>query len=217
MSEAARLREEIAEAGHRMVSLGLTHGATGNISARLSDGTALITPTGVSLGRIDPAQICHLDASGGYLSGAKPTKELPLHQAFYETRGARTGAVVHLHSTHSVGLSVLPDVDPDDVLPPITAYSVMQLGRVKLVPYYRPGDPEMGNAIRGLAGRRSAVLLANHGPVIAGKDLMAACNAMEELEATARLVFLTRGMQPRLLTGDQVTDLVRHFNVEWDA
>jgi ribulose-5-phosphate 4-epimerase/fuculose-1-phosphate aldolase len=141
---------------------------------------------------------------------------MPLHSAFYETRGDRTGAVVHLHSTHSVALSMLPDTDPESVLPPLTAYSIMRLGRVKLLPYFRPGDPAMGEAVKSLAGRRSAVLLANHGPVVAGKDLAAAVYAMEELEETAKLALLTRGANPIGLTTEQIRDVVQHFDVDWD-
>jgi ribulose-5-phosphate 4-epimerase/fuculose-1-phosphate aldolase len=125
------------------------------------------------------------------------------------------GAVVHLHATHSVALSMLPDTDPENVLPPLTAYSIMRLGRVKLLPYFRPGDPAMGDAVRGLAGRRSAVLLANHGPVVAGKDLDAAVYATEELEETARLALLTRGCNPVMLTDAQVRDVVTTFEVDW--
>jgi ribulose-5-phosphate 4-epimerase/fuculose-1-phosphate aldolase len=141
---------------------------------------------------------------------------MPLHAAFYETRGARTGAVVHLHSTHAVALSMLPETDPEDMLPPLTPYAVMRLGRVRLLPYFRPGDPAMGDAVRGLAGKRSAVVLANHGPVVAGKDLEAAVYAMEELEETAKLALLLRGASPRLLTGPQIRDLVDTFDIEWD-
>jgi 3-dehydro-4-phosphotetronate decarboxylase len=148
------------------------------------------------------------------VSGDQPTKEMALHAAFYETR-AGVGAVVHLHSTHSVALSMLPETDPENALPPLTAYSVMRLGRVKLLPYFRPGDPAMGEAVRGLAGRRSAVLLANHGPVVAGKDLEAAVYATEELEETARLALLTRGCNPRMLTDAQVRDIVTTFEVDW--
>ncbi len=168
------------------------------------------------MGRLDPARLSHFDASGRLIGGDAPTKEMPLHAAFYDTRGARTGAVVHLHSSHSVALSVLPDTDPEDMLPPITAYGIMKLGRVKLLPYFMPGDAAMGDAIRGLAGKRSAVVLANHGPVVAGKDLEAAVYAMEELEETAKLTLLTRGMNPVLLNDAQIGALVRKFNVEWD-
>ena len=216
MSVESRLREEICRFARSIFERGLTNGSSGNISARLPDGGFLVTPTGSSFGDLDPARLSRLDPSGAFLGGDKPTKELPLHAAFYETRGARAGAVVHLHSTYSVAVSMLPDTDPDWVLPPLTAYSVMRLGKVKLLPYIRPGDPMMGEAVRGLAGKRSAVLLANHGPVVAGKDLEAAVYAVEELEQTARLMLLTRGHRPKLLDDAQVRDLVEHFDIEWE-
>ena len=216
MSEEAQLRESICSMAKSMFDRGLTGGASGNISARLSDGGLLVSPTGSSFGALDPAELSHFDAGMQLIGGKPPTKEMPLHAAFYETRGAKTGAVVHLHSTHSVALSVLPEVDPDNVFPPITAYSVMRLGKVKLLPYFMPGDPAMGDAVRGLVGKRSAVLLAHHGPVVAGKDLQAAVYAMEELEETARLTLLTRGMNPKLLSDAEVQGLVRKFDVEWD-
>ncbi|MCL4163609.1 UNVERIFIED_CONTAM: hypothetical protein GTU68_027685, partial [Idotea baltica] len=186
-----------------MFDRGLTHGSTGNISVRLSDGSLMVTPTGSSMGTLDPARISHLSADGALLSGDAPTKEMPLHAAFYETRHG-TGAVVHLHSCHSVALSLLPEIDPDNVLPPLTAYGIMQLGKVQLLPFFVPGDPAMGEAVRGLAGRRSAVLLANHGPVVAGRDLDAAVFATEELEATARLALLLRGTAATSLNDQQV-------------
>ncbi|MDH4989397.1 aldolase [Aquamicrobium lusatiense] len=216
MSEEARLRETICAMARSIFDRGLTGGASGNISARLSDGRLLVTPTGSSLGTLDPGRLSLLDAQGRLISGDAPTKEMPLHSAFYETRGAKSGAIVHLHSTHSVALSMLPETDPDNALPPLTPYSVMRLGKVKLLPYFRPGDAAIGEAIRGLAGKRSAVLLANHGPVVAAKDLEAALYAMEELEETARLALLTRGMSPRMLTPAQVRDIVDHFNIEWE-
>lgn len=216
MSPEARLREEICRTARSLFDRGLTHGSTGNISARLPDGGLLVTPTGSSFGRLDPARLARFDAEGRHVEGDAPTKEMPLHAAFYETRGS-AGAVVHLHSCHSVAWSLLPDIDPDDLLPPLTAYSVMLLGRVKLLPFFVPGDPAMGDAIRGVAGRRSAVMLAHHGPVVAGKTLEAASNAIEELEATARLALLTRGLAPRPLAPDEVAQVVRRFDVEWDG
>lgn len=214
MSEEAKLREDICILAKSMFDRGLTCGASGNISARLSDGTVLITPTGRALGFLDPARISHMDADFRLLSGDPPTKETPLHSAFYETRTG-TGAVVHLHSTHSVALSMLPGTDPESVLPPLTPYSIIRVGRVKLLPFFLPGDPAMGDAVRGLAGKRSAVLLANHGPVVAGRDLWAAVFAMEELEETAKLALLTQGLQPKGLSPDDVTAVVRTFDVDW--
>jgi 3-dehydro-4-phosphotetronate decarboxylase len=216
MSEEAKLREDICLMAKSLFDRGLTAGASGNISARLSDGGLLVTPTGSSFGRLDPARLSLFDAKGVLIGGDKPTKEMPLHQAFYETRPAKTGAVVHLHSCHSVALSLLPEVDPDNMLPPLTAYSIMRLGKVKLLPYFMPGDPAMGDAIRGLAGKRSAVMLAHHGPVVAGKDLEAAVYAIEELEETAKLALLTRGANPAMLSAAEIGGLVRKFDVEWD-
>lgn len=215
MSEEARLREMICMLAKSLFDRGLTGGSTGNISARTSDGGLLVSPTGTSFGRLDPARLSRFDAKGTLIDGDKPTKEMPLHTAFYDTRST-AGAVVHLHSCHSVALSMLPEVDADNFLPPLTPYGIMKLGRVKLLPFFMPGDPAMGQAVRGLAGKRSAVMLANHGPVVAGKDIEAACNAIEELEDTARLALLTRGMSPRMLSSDQVQALVTKFDVEWD-
>lgn len=216
MTAEARLREQLCALAASLFDRGLTPGASGNISARTEDGGLLVSPTGHCFGRLDPGRLSRLDAQGRLLGGDPPTKEMPLHSAFYETR-ARTGAVVHLHSTHSVALSMLPDTDPDNALPPLTPYAIMRLGRVKLLPVFLPGDPAMGQAVRGLAGKRSAVLLANHGPVVAGADPEAAVNAIEELEETAKLALLTRGLGPRLLDEAQVAAVVDRFDVEWDA
>ena len=174
MSAEARLREQVCIFAKSLYDRGLTPGASGNISARLDDGRLLVTPTGSCFGRLDPARLSVLGENRAHVEGDAPTKEVALHSAFYETRPAQTGAVVHLHSSHSVALSMLPDTDPEDMIPPLTAYGIMKLGKVKLLPYFMPGDPAMGDAIRGLAGKRSAVVLANHGPVVAGKDHEAA-------------------------------------------
>ncbi|MFD1196580.1 aldolase [Seohaeicola saemankumensis] len=211
----AKLREDICFWAASMFNRGLTGGASGNISVRTEDGGLLVTPTGVSLGRLDPANLSRFDAAGRHIGGDAPTKEMPLHAAFYETRKS-AGAVVHLHSTHSVALSMLPDTNPDNVLPPLTPYAVMRVGKVALLPFFLPGDAAMGDALRGLGGKRAAVLLANHGPVVASKDLEAAVFAMEELEETARLALLLRGHSPRALTQDQIDALVRKFDLEWD-
>lgn len=216
MSEATKLRETICLLAKSMYDRGLTAGSSGNISARLSDGRLLVTPTGSSFGRLDPQRLSLFDQEGRFLDGDPPTKEMPLHTAFYDTRGARAQAVVHLHSCHSVALSLLPDTDPDNMLPPLTAYSIIKLGRVKMLPYFMPGDPAIGAAIKGLAGKRSAVMLANHGPVVAARDLEAAVYAIEELEETARLALLTRGMRPNALTSAQILKVVEQFDVEWD-
>ena len=212
----SQLRETICLLAKSMFDRGLTGGSTGNISARTDDGGLLVSPTGTSFGRLDPGRLSRFDANGQHINGDAPTKEMPLHTAFYDTRST-AGAVVHLHSCHAVALSMMPDADADNFLPPLTPYGIMKLGKVKLLPFFLPGDPAMGDAVRGLAGKRSAVMLANHGPVVAGKDIEAACNAIEELEDTARLAMLTRGLSPQMLTEAEVKAVVDQFNVDWDA
>ena len=204
MNESS-LREQITLFGKSLFDRGLTMGSSGNISARVDDGW-LMTPTNACLGRLDPAAIAKIDDDGNHVAGDPPTKEAFLHRAVYgERNDAR--AVVHLHSTHSVAVSCLPDVDPRDVLPPLTAYYVMRVGTLPLVPYFPPGGAALAEAVRGLAGRHSAVLLANHGPVVAGKTLEAALYATEELEETAKLFLLLHGRNPRCLTEEQVAAL----------
>jgi 3-dehydro-4-phosphotetronate decarboxylase len=201
----ATLRDEMCRLGASLFARGLTFGSAGNISVRLDVGW-LMTPTNVSLGRLDPARLAKLDAAGNLVSGDAPTKETFLHRAMYEER-PQAGAVVHLHSTYSVAVSCLAEVDSADVLPPITAYYVMRVGRLPLVPYHPPGDKSLAEAVRRLAGKHHAVLLANHGPVVAGTSLDAAANAVEELEETAKLFLLLRGDKLRLLTAEQVAAL----------
>lgn len=216
MTPESALREQICLLAKSLFDRGLTGGSTGNISARTPDGGLLVSPTGTSFGRLDPGRLSRFDARRQLIDGDQPTKEMPLHTAFYETRST-AGAVVHLHSCHSVALSMMPDANPDNFLPPLTPYAIMKLGKVKLLPFFLPGDPAMGDAVRGLAGKRTAVMLANHGPVVAGADVEAACNAIEELEDTARLAMLTRGLSPRMLSSEDVQRVVTKFNVEWDT
>ncbi len=216
MSEESSLRELMCVLSKSLFDRGLTGGSSGNISARTPDGGLLVSPTGSCFGRLDPARLSRFDPDGNLIGGDKPTKEMPLHSAFYDTRPS-AGAVVHLHSYNSVALSMMPDADEDNFLPPLTPYGIMRLGKVKLLPFFLPGDSAMGEAIRALDGKRSAVMLANHGPVVAGKDVEAACNAIEEFEDTARLAMMTRSLNPRALSDAQVQSLVTKFNVEWDG
>ena len=208
MTETAT-RDAMALLARSLFERGYSVGSAGNISAAVDDGI-LITPTNSCLGFLDPAGIAKLDRHGRHLSGDKPSKEVFLHQAFYDTRPG-TGAVVHLHSTYATALSCLEDIDPDDAVPPLTPYVVMRVGRVKLLPYVRPGDPKMGEMIRALGGTHAAVLLANHGPTIAAVDLRTAVYASEELEETAKLVLMLRGLPTRRLNEKQVAELVRVF------
>lgn len=204
MTENQR-REQMCLHGKSLFDRGYTHGSTGNLSAKLDDGW-LLTPTNSCLGRLDPARLSKLSWDGKLLAGDAPSKESFLHLAMYEER-ASFGAVVHLHSSHSVAVSLLESVDSNDVLPALTAYYVMRIGRLPLVPYFKPGDMALANAVREVAKKHHALLLANHGPVVAGTSLNAAVDAVEELEETARIFLQVRGERLRTLTPQQVDEL----------
>lgn len=206
---AAEHRDAIARLGRSLFDRGLTHGSTGNLSIRTDDGY-LMTPTGSLLGSLDPARLSMLDAHGNHIGGDAPTKEALLHLAMYRQR-PRDRAVVHLHSTHSVAVSLLADVNPDDVLPPLTAYFVMRVGRLPLVPYFPPGDPALADVVAIAATRHHALLLANHGPVVSGMSLADAADVVEELEATARIWLLVRHERVRALTSEETSEIARRF------
>ena len=203
------VREDMARLCKSLFDRGFSVGTAGNVSVRLEDGI-LMTPTNVTLGDLVPERIAKIDLEGNHVAGDRPTKEVFLHQAFYETR-PQAGAVVHLHSTWATALSCLTDVSPDDCIPPLTPYVVMRVGAVKLVPYVKPGDPKSGELIRDLNGQYGAVLLGNHGPVVSGKDLFSAVCAAEELEETAKLLVALRGQKTKLLSEEEVAELQTTF------
>lgn len=212
MSAEDAARDAICRVGRSLAAKGLAPGTSGNISVRLADGW-LLTPTNAALGDLDPGRLTRLDGEGRVVSGDPPTKESFLHRAVYDVRPG-DGAVVHLHSTHAVAVSCLDPEhhhSPDSALPPITAYFVMRVGTLPLVPYFRPGDLRLAEAVRERARGHQAVLLANHGPVVAGTSLSAAVAAIEELEETAKLHLLLRGMRVRHLTDAQIRDIEQAF------
>ena len=208
MSER-ELRERIAMHGKSLFDRGLTAGSSGNISVRLPDGI-LVTPTNSCLGRVDPDRISKLDWDGALLEGDQPSKEAFLHMSVYRAR-PEEDAIVHLHSSYSVAVSCLSDIDKHNVLPPITAYYVMRVGMLPLIPYYAPGDDALAQAVERVARTSRAVLLANHGPVVAGKSLDAAVYATEELEETAKLFLMLRGQPTRFLNEQQCQELRERF------
>jgi 3-dehydro-4-phosphotetronate decarboxylase len=210
MTTTSRLRTEITRIGASLFDRGLTHGSTGNISCRLPDGGWLMTPTGSSLGNLDPERLSLLDADGRHIGGDKPTKEAMLHTAVYAARQS-AGAIVHLHSTHAVAVSCIHGIDGHNCLPPITAYYAMRIGALPLVPYFPPGDEGLAAAVGRMSETHHALLLANHGPVVAGSSLSAATDAIEELEETAKLFLMLRGEKLNSLTAQQVTELQRRF------
>jgi len=196
-----KTRDLIVQMAKSLFDRGLTFGSSGNISVRMEDGW-LMTPTGCSMGNIEPKKISKLDINGNLISGDPPTKESFLHLAMYEKR-PQDSAVVHLHSTHSVAVSCLDEVNPKNVLPPITAYYVMRIGTLPLIPYFPPGDIKLAKVVREMASEHHAVLLANHGPVVSGKSLQDAVYATEELEETAKLFLLLQGHKTRFLNSSE--------------
>lgn len=205
----SEIRREIVRLSKSLFERGYSVGTAGNISCLVDDGI-LITPTNSCLGYLDPDRIAKVSRDGQHVSGEKPSKEIFLHRAFYESRPS-AGAVVHLHSTYCTALSCLADTDPDDCIPPLTPYVVMRVGTVQLLPYTRPGDPATADLIAQLKGKFAAVLLANHGPVVTGRTLQSAVAAAEELEETAKLVVLLRSLPVRLLGDRDVSELKTYF------
>ena len=196
-----KTRDLIVQMAKSLFDRGLTFGSSGNISVRMEDGW-LMTPTGCSMGNIEPEKISKLDINGNLVSGDPATKESFLHLAMYEKR-PQDLAVVHLHSTHSVAVSCLDGINPKNVLPPITAYYVMRIGTLPLIPYFPPGDIKLAKVVREMASEHHAVLLANHGPVVSGKSLQDAVYATEELEETAKLFLLLQGHKTRFLNSSE--------------
>jgi ribulose-5-phosphate 4-epimerase/fuculose-1-phosphate aldolase len=214
MENENQIRLRIVQIGKSLYSRGLSPGSSGNISARLHDGW-LLTPTNSCLGELDPSALAKLDWEGNHLSGYKPSKEYFLHLAVYENR-RDAGAIIHLHSTYSAAVSCLEDLDPCSCIPPITPYFVMRVGRIPLIPYFRPGDKKLGKEVGKLSTGHAAVLLANHGPIVSAKDLDNAMYAIEELEETSKLMLLLNGRKVRTLNEDQIQELRETFGAQWD-
>ncbi len=215
MSEEKTLRERIVEIGQSLYRRGLSPGSSGNISVRLKDGW-LLTPTNSCLGELDPAGLSKLDWNGNLVSGGKPSKEYFLHLAMYQKR-QQSGAIVHLHSSHAAAISCLDGLNPESCIPPITPYFVMRVGKLPLIPYFRPGDKALAMEIAKHADKHAAVLLANHGPVVSGNDLDSAMYAIEELEETSKLMLLLHGQKIRTLDDSQIQELRETFGAQWES
>ena len=207
-TEEQKLREQFVEAGRSLYERGYATGSAGNMSLILPDGNVLTTPTGSCLGRLDPAGLSKVSFEGELISGPKATKEVRLHIAVYR-HNPEQKAVVHLHSTYATALSCLKDLDANDVIRPFTPYVVMRMNKVLLVPYHKPGSAELVAALDAVAAEHNAFLLANHGPITAGRDLTEAVNNAEELEATAKLYFVLGQDRARIryLSADEIKEL----------
>ena len=219
--DEAQLREELCRVGRSLFARGYVHGTTGNLSARAADGSVLITATDACLGELVPGALVKVDAAGN-ASGGRPSKTIALHRRIYDaTPEAR--AVIHTHSHHCVGLSLVapPDENRDDFVPPLTPYFVMKVGHVPLIAYRRPGDPSVGDRVAeaiATAAQRGApiraVMLSRLGPNVWHETPAAAMAVLEELEETARL-WREATTRPAPLTAAQIDELRSAFGARW--
>jgi ribulose-5-phosphate 4-epimerase/fuculose-1-phosphate aldolase len=196
---------ELCAAGRTLAGQGLTPGTSGNISLRI-DGGFVMSPTNAALAELVPERVSVLDARGEHAGGDAPTKERELHLALYERR-PDAQAIVHVHSTYAVALACLCEVDPDNVLLPLTPYALMRVGRLVLAPYARPGSRALVDRVAARAADSHAILLSNHGPIVAGPTLATAVAAICEIEEAAKVQLLVHGRDVRLLTAAEIAEL----------
>lgn len=206
-------RQDLVRYARSLFERGYSSGGAGNISLKLPDGTVLATPTNSSFGDLDPDTLSKVTLDGEHLGGDKASKEILMHLAIYRQR-PQCGAIVHLHSPWLTALSCLPGIDPTNALPPITPYYVMRVGKLPVVPYIRPGSPVIADEVEKLAAEHNAILLANHGPIISGKNIREAVFNAEELEETAKLYFILKPFGMNTLTEENVAELNLLFNMK---
>ncbi|MBF0785023.1 aldolase [Muribacter muris] len=197
---------QLVELAKSLFDRGYTVGGSGNLSVRLDENRILVTPTGSSLGRLDAERLSVLDMAGNVLGGDKPSKESVFHLAIYR-KNIACQAIVHLHSSYLTALSCLDNLDTENAIRPFTPYYVMRVGHLPVIPYYKPGDQRLAQALSERALSAKAFLLANHGIVVTGRDLVDAVDNAEELEETAKLAFILRGHSVRYLTEQDISEL----------
>lgn len=212
MNTENKIREEICFVGESLFRRGYTVGSSGNISARLDDGW-LITPTDACLGNLTPERIAKVNAQGEWISGDKPSKTLRLHQGIYQNN-AGANCVLHTHSTWLVLLTLAGVWSKEAILPPITPYQVMKVGRIPLIDYARPGAQTVAEHVAGLAAGVKGVMLERLGPVVWGATVSQASFILEELEETAKL-WVNGGANIAPLSDDAIRDLCNTFNCQW--
>lgn len=219
--DEATARTEICRVGRSLFERGYVHATAGNISVRLADGF-LITPTDACLGTLAPERLARLDAQGQQLSGDRASKTIQLHRRIYaasEATACPARCVIHTHSTHLVAASLRAGPAAAELLPPITPYFVMKVGRVPHIAYHRPGAPEAAEAVAQAIARCAeagspirAVMLARLGPNVWHDSPAAAMAVLEELEETARLQLLVPASP---LDAEQIDELRRVFGAHW--
>lgn len=199
-------KQQMVDLARSLFERGYSVGGAGNLSVRLDKQRILVTPTGSSLGRLQAERLSVLDMQGNLLEGDKPSKESVFHLAMYQNN-PDCQAIVHLHSTYLTALSCLQGLNPDNAMQAFTPYYVMRVGQLPLIPYYPPGDINIARELGERANTAKAFLLANHGVVVTGSDLIDAVDNCEELEETAKLYFILQGQAIRYLSNDEVNFL----------
>jgi ribulose-5-phosphate 4-epimerase/fuculose-1-phosphate aldolase len=203
--------EQLCEVASSFYARGYAFGSTGNLSARIG-GEVWITPTGGSLKDLTPDLLARIDLSGKALNGNRASKEYPFHLAAYRAAGERATAIVHLHSTYTVALSCLRDLDESEPMPAITPYYLMRVAPLAVLPYFRPGSEHLATAVEAAAKGHDSMLLRNHGSICLGATLSEAVDRTEELEETAKLFFILRGREVRTLTAEERHEIDRVFS-----
>ncbi|MCS3422847.1 ribulose-5-phosphate 4-epimerase/fuculose-1-phosphate aldolase [Rahnella sp. BIGb0603] len=212
MKSENKIREDICFAGESLFQRGYTVGSSGNISARLDDGW-LITPTDACLGNLDPAKIAKVNLQGEWINGEKPSKTLKLHQGIYQNN-PDAQCVTHTHSTYLVLLTLRGVWSPEAILPPITPYQVMKVGKIPLINYHRPGAQEVAERVATLANHVKGVMLERLGPVVWGHSVAHASYILEELEETAKL-WLKSERKVIALPDEAINELCALFGCHW--
>jgi len=182
-----RIASALCEAGKRLDRLGLVPARDGNLSARVTDRTVLITPTGCRKYELTPDRLVEVDLQGQVVSRrGKASSELGLHLVAYRLRDD-VESVVHAHPPTAVGFACSGRGLTDCLMPEVA----VNLGSVPLTPYATPGTPALEAAITPAIRDHDAFLLANHGAVTLGDSVDQALERMETLEHFARIMLTT--------------------------
>lgn len=198
------VRRDIVEVCRRLDARRLVAGTDGNVSVRLSKDRLVATPTGMSKGDVRAEDLVVCDLDGTQLHGRRRlTTEIKIHLAAYRVRDD-VCAVVHAHPPYATAFAVAGTTPSEKLMP--EAY--LAVGPVALAPYGTPSTDELAAKIRPAVEKHDAVLLANHGAMTLGRDVVAACHRMEALEQLCTIAFLTQQLgSAQQLTREQIAAL----------
>lgn len=192
----------------------LLHATGGNTSVR--DGEhILISQTGAELGSLKKDQVVRVDLDGKVLAGTAPSKEMGMHLAMYRARPS-AGAVIHAHPTYAITLSAMLEGAPTNAIPPFTAAFYVRAGRVPLIPYHPSGAHSLHEAVEALAADYHAILLRQHGLLVAGTDMTETVGMVEEIEQCCQITVAT-GNKGACLTEAQCHQIDQALGRTWKS